>query len=207
MIGIVFLLALHWFSLNPATTAQTYVYESKQTNEHSVPLLQITPLTDTASNDVPAIRLDVVNNGASSLGWDREFSIFLTWHLIVDDVSVCPIVISQPQSDFKVSTERNRFVKIDPGERVSRVFFITSGFRRFEYGAGIVDSVHAQLGAWEQLVRFEVRKGARQLKIWVEYGEYQYGNACFQHYFGYPPDQVNLPLSISKSNELVLTRR
>src|SRR6202022_4110736 len=122
------------------------------------------------------LRAEITNVSARAHGWDSMFAVFAYWQLSADDSPFLfdSTSVGQEIQQNKESLSRARFVRIEPGEKLSKVCFLTRPFRTFTWrpidmavpGARPEEVRHPWLfQGYEQLEMYVVPKNVKKLKI------------------------------------------
>jgi hypothetical protein len=129
------------------------------------------------------VELEVVNIGHAPLAWDRECAAFVTWSVfLADGTEVQPTPVS-----VVANADRDpirRFVVLKPGERLKKKVLLSETVHRFVTGVATTGEGDVAI-AYEDVVRFEIPPGTRDLRVSVEYSNVGSLDASsFRVYFG-----------------------
>jgi hypothetical protein len=168
--------------------------------------LEITPERP-PRRDALVVKAKVTNVSNSPIGWDSLFSVFLSWELLMDDneTPLTPVIVERVQQTPE-SLAKTRFVLIEPGKSVSKVFELTKPFRRFRQGPAALRSFEpgADPGVgYEELVQYTARKWTKKLSVRWVYSRDSWSAGSARHLFGYDANDVKLSGRAVDSNTLV----
>ncbi len=141
---------------------------SRQTGR---PVLRITPIGDQNRKRI-AFRIEIRNEGKEPIGWDREFAVLMDWELstdAIDEIKPASVKTLPVPADAK-----SRFIKIAPGQSVSKEVELTMPHRRVvcvigvfpnlrDGGPGIVPFGH------EKLTTFVIPENAKSVGVEAVY--------------------------------------
>jgi type II secretory pathway component PulM len=169
----------------------------KQVDESAVPQDEVT------------IEVTVTNDGTRPIGWDREFAVFMDWHVTTDkgvELKSVPIAdVQRPAPD----SWKSRFVTIAPSKSLSKQVKLTDGFLEFFSGVGYSPGNANPIPvAGEKRVKFVLPSGTRSLKIQVRYIGLQgigHPEMGFAMEFGQGARAVGLPEEEVTSNTIELS--
>lgn len=174
-----------------------------QTKGESGPELRIDGPRE-QQRDLLKVTLSVRNNTNSPLGWDKEFSVFVTWTLLSEGGEHLEQVHVSDIERTEEGTDKARFVSLQPGERMKKNIDLTRAVRHFEYGHGTYATedgnfVHSPLG-YEEIARYELPASQKIVRIQAEYCLSSMGRDGFAVLFGYEPSEVLFWQGRRKSN-------
>jgi WD40 repeat protein len=154
------------------------------------------------------IKVEVINKSESAIGWDSDFSTFLSWQ-----VGIGPVAATQlSQIDSKVkqtpkSTSKARFIIIGKGEKLTREVTLTRPFKSFreEWTVAAPDGHATGWVGREVECHYVIPPNTHQVSIRLRYMCFSRTQVAFQKLFGFDADAVKLPPAILRSNKVTLT--
>ncbi len=154
------------------------------------------------------VRMDVINDGNTPIGWDKEFCVFINWLLETNKENPIQLIDLSTLEPDKQTTSKARFIKIMPGEKFSKEFDLKKTFRRFIYGLGTFTSPKGNKyhlpTAYEQISRFDIPKSTASLRVRVEYSRGFGSFDGFNFYFKFDPKEVDLLSGKFQSQEITI---
>jgi hypothetical protein len=177
------------------------------TDQFSSLKLVLTP-ENHARDEKTVVRLEAINEGTKPMVWDSEFCVYLKWTVRSEDGQpIEPLVVSKIQPTPN-TISKTRFVKIMPGQRLSKEIALGKAVRQFVYGRGSYQTpegnvAHVPTG-YEEIVRFDFPKPKSSIRVRIEYcpgADYREG---FRRWFGYDVSDVGLVDSKCESQEVVI---
>ena len=149
-----------------------------------------------------AIRVAATNAGHSPVRWDREFSVFLRWHVKTGDgdyLEASPVTPAPPAASKDIKA---RFVDLAPGQTISKEIELTDKVLMFSsiaaYGR---DGTHTSMGS-ERFRRFVVPGSVQELTVHAEYLIGREDEGGVPDDFGETIDEIKLPQTHTVSNNL-----
>lgn len=150
-----------------------------------------------------AVDVTVDNRGKESFTWDREFSVFMRWHVKTSDgKSLESEVIGDGGRDEPGKWE-SRFVTIEPGKSLSKRVSLTGGFREFLFGTGYTKEGTLIPFGYQKLARFVVPERIQSVTVQAEYTGTATGGhpeMGFLQEFGVPAGKIGLLTEVVASN-------
>ena len=160
-----------------------------------------------------AVTLEATNRGTAPIIWDREFSVFLTWHVRTnDDGPELSEKWIEEIKDERGEGLRERFGPIKPGETLRKRIELTTSIRLFVHQRKSIatpdgGSEVVPVGG-EQLARYVIPAESRILQISVEYnGDDFDAQDGFAVHFLERPESFGIARGRARSNEVRLKLR
>jgi hypothetical protein len=184
-----------------------------ETNEADKQTIELTIIGEGLQNrERICVKATVQNNSSETIGWDREFSVFLQWQLLPENdygkTLLQPKTTVPRINQTKDQLSKTRFIRIAPGQSVSKTIELTKPFKSFQVDAwgGSSETRHpGHFEGFEAMERFSIPSELKKVGLRLEYNQSRYGRPAFKSMFGFEPDDVGL-LKIDRydSNELIL---
>ena len=180
--------------------------DTQDGESHNRPL-DLLILSPEVEKGAVSVTLEITNRGTEPIIWDREFSVFLTWKLTLDDGQV---LRSEEIENHQLETGeqlRQRFVTVLPGQSLTKKFALTKSMRIFMHArksVALPDGGSETFPvAGEQLVRYVIPPDSRVLRISVEYdGNDSDAGDGFSVYFRQRPEAIGVASRHVKSSQL-----
>jgi hypothetical protein len=131
--------------------------------------LTIRQVDNQSSGRAVEVEVTVVNGSAKPLAWDREFGVFMDWHVTTDKgADLKPEHVADVQRD--PDAWKSRFVTVEPGKSLSKRVDLTGGFLDFFCGVGYSPTNPNPIPfAYQQYEKYVLPEGTGSLTIQVEY--------------------------------------
>jgi hypothetical protein len=168
--------------------------------------LILSPQDAKTSDDNVMVKATVINRTDKPLGWDREFGVFMDWHVTTDkgiELKADQIAdVKRPPPD----AWKSRFAVIEPGKSLTRQIDLTGGFVDFFCGVGYsAPNPNPTPFAYQKRVKFPLPKGTRSVTIQAKYrGLTGFGHPemGFVMEFGQGARAIGLPAEGATSNKI-----
>lgn len=157
------------------------------------------------------VRISATNEGISPVTWDTEFAALMRWSVSIGDgidYRATEKHETIPQASQPLSP--TRFIRLCPGQSISRDFDLTQGIKRFVTGHGSFAGPEGAVGhspvAYEALVKYSIPEKSKTITVSVGYLDSEpdtIGGDTFQLYFGKTIKDAGLPEGFFDSNRLV----
>jgi hypothetical protein len=159
--------------------------------------------------DCICLEATVRNVSKGPIRWDREFSIFLQWQLLVnnDNRLLRPETLAKVRQT-RASLAKSRFVTLQPGEALKKEFILTKQVRVFraEAWGGSQETRHpTHFDGYESFERYRIGPGVKILQIRLVYDRFGRDWMAFKSLFGFDSKEVGLlEPGTYRSNELTI---
>ncbi|HEV7281698.1 MAG TPA: hypothetical protein VGN57_15960 [Pirellulaceae bacterium] len=140
--------------------------------------------------------LEIENQGQTAFTWDKEFSALVEWSVAAaDGIALETVAVAKAEGEPK----KDRFVKLQPGESLSKEFELTKSALAFHHARGsFADPAGGSVivpTAGEEFVRYVVAEDVRTVKVSAAYrGDDSDAADGFAVYFGVRPEKAGLPM-------------
>jgi hypothetical protein len=173
--------------------------------------LHLSPVGEQRRDNV-CIDVTFRNETSDPIGWDREFAVFMIWHVIPDDANKGMVATTTEERvrQTKESLSKDRFVKVSPQGSLSKTICLTMPFRcfRVEAWGGSAETRHpSHFEGYEALQRYHFDNRTKKVTVSLEYNRWVHDASAFAALFGFDPSKVGLwkgPIGRIESNELVI---
>jgi hypothetical protein len=147
------------------------------------------------------LKVVLKNTSEDAVGWDKQFSAYLVWRVNVEgageNLEFKPV---EPKGTARKMGTKKRFVRVQPGEKMSGLVDLAKGFQAFGFlptvGLGQIQNEVA----FEELRRLEVPAGAKAIVVRLEY--WGLNPWAFEKLYGTGAADVGLWYGFAKSNEV-----
>jgi hypothetical protein len=161
-----------------------------------------------AAPDRIRVKIAFTNRDEKAVGWDREFAVFVDWSVqTLEGKDVLPTEVGtmgRPEkSDFKT-----RFIKLAPGETISKELVLTEKVQQFACGHGTFAGpggakIH-QANGYEHTIRYVIPQATAGVRVRATYRLPFMGRECFKQWFGYGVEDVLLWEGKTDASELII---
>jgi hypothetical protein len=196
------------FGLSSCSKADTGAVAKSSDMDEFAPLfnLSIRPIRGLPSGQL-GMQAQVENISGKTVGWDREFAVFVRWRVHADEdehLLSSDLVAEIPRT--KETTGRDRFLELKAGEKYRKDIVLTQGFRRMtELPLFVPGESHIVGIRWkERTDRYQIREHVNKLTIWMEYYSLERQSGAFRDMFGFEKDTVDIWHGNCRSNEVVV---
>ena len=171
--------------------------------------LTVSAVDNQTSDRTIQVEVTVVNGSAKPFAWDREFGVFMDWHVVTDKgVELKPEEFADVSRGLR-DARKSRFVTVEPGKSLSKRVDLTGGFLDFFCGVGYSSPDPNPIPfAYQKRVKFVVPQRARFLTIQAKYrGLTSFGHPemGFVMEFGQAARGIGLPAEGATSSTIQVT--